>query len=193
MEIRKIVLRSLVLALVVGISFTANSSVWAQGNYDRDICKELEPMAAELKKLQKARKIKRHSKSEFSKSEWLPSISTLWALKDKLRDRAVGLGDKEPSSLGYFLTHSAQPSSTGLANPYVGISKEMRTHLSAKVKAAASYEMALAQRIVSSKRKLKPADVFAMAVWLRQRGMCRWRCSSLITFSRRRRTPNAAR
>ncbi|MBI3072202.1 MAG: hypothetical protein HYY84_08785 [Deltaproteobacteria bacterium] len=152
------------IGIVGAVVVVISSSLAAarEDPYDREMCKKLEPIVAALGRLQAKNKIVRHKDSEFAGSKWQVSLDTLWALKDKLRDRTVGFSKDEPSYLGYFLTASEQPSMTGRNNPYVNVSKEMTGTLGKSV--AASYEMVLASKIAKSRGNLKPAQVFTMAV-----------------------------
>jgi len=91
----------------------------------------------------------------------------LSGFSDKVAIR-TGLADpKSPTGLGVFLTDSAQPSETGLKNPYVRTTKA--TTGAATVNQTGrlvkmSFEMALARRIIRSRGSLSPGDVFRMAV-----------------------------
>jgi hypothetical protein len=149
--------------------------------YEIDVCAALDPILDKLKQVMDAGTIAPLNNSTLASGNWettffdmlsgKPSDGALevvlGALSDKVADR-IGLSDTEtPTGLGYLVTHSDQPSETGLNNPYVYYTKVLTTEAQVSQDGQAlylSYEMALAHKIVNAERQLPPEDVFQMAV-----------------------------
>ena len=154
----------------------------ARQRYDRDVCTQLRTILDATKAMKTEGKLHPPGESMLAggpmESTFLASLLSgplgeplgdigLNALIDKSAAR-VGIADKNsPTGLGYFLTHSDQPSQTGLGNPYVRITKVITGAAAVAQNGRTvnmSYEMALARRIIRSNGALSPGDVFAMAV-----------------------------